>query len=106
MLDGAVVRGSMMGGVHVGIVRLFAGVTLRNHPTNTQEDTAMTDQPDATEGDIEFGPLYATAGVGVAVAAGRYVDLMAQIFQPLPLYRHDIMYGPIAGVALDIHLPR
>jgi len=101
-----VLRTGLVGGVELWVFRLFAGFYLRNHPTNVQVTHAMTYVPSAEDGDVEFGPLYAVLGLGLEAEIGPYVSLIAQLFEPLPLYEHDIVYGPIVGAMIDVHAPR
>jgi hypothetical protein len=42
-------------------------------------------------------------GIGVEVDLGENVSLLGQIYQPLPMSQHDLIYGPVLGLALDVH---
>lgn len=99
-----VLRWSGVIGVDFDWVRIWGAVGLRNHPTNTKVQTeyAYSDH----EGEVEMGPLYGMAGVGVEFDLGSYVSIMAQAYQPFPLYDHDLIYGPIVGLTLDLHSPK
>ncbi len=99
-----VLRWSGVVGVDFDWIRLFGSVGLRNHPTNTR----ITHELSTVEHDpeIEFGPLYGLVGVGVEVDLGDHFSLLAQAYQPFPLYEHDLIYGPILGLTLDLHMGR
>ncbi|HOX45208.1 MAG TPA: hypothetical protein PK668_16555 [Myxococcota bacterium] len=101
-----VLRLGLAGGVELWVFRIFAGFYLRNHPTNVQVTHTVTYVPSAEDGDVEFGPLYAVLGLGVEAEIGPYVSVLAQLFEPLPLYEHDVIYGPIVGALIDVHAPR
>jgi hypothetical protein len=98
-----ILRTGFMAGVRLWVFRIFAGLYLRNHPSNTQVTHSITYAPTAADGDIEFGPLYVILGAGLEAEIGPFVSVLAQVFQPLPLYRHDLVYGPIIGAMIDIH---
>ena len=97
-----VVRASLLAGVDLDGWRIYGGVSVRNHPSNMRI-TYESSFPSEIEADMEFGPWYGMVGVGVQVDLGDYVSLMAQIYQPFPFYQHDLIYGPVLGVALDVH---
>jgi hypothetical protein len=97
-----VVRATLLAGVDLDGWRIYGGVSVRNHPSNMRI-TYETSFIQNIEADIEFGPWYGMVGVGIQVDLGDYVSLGAQLYQPFPLYQHDLIYGPVLGVALDIH---
>ena len=37
---------------------------------------------------------------------GGHVSILAQAYQPFPLYEHDLIYGPIVGLTIDFHASR
>ncbi len=101
-----VIRWSLTGGLDLGFMRIFAGIGLRNHPTNTQLDYDWSYIAEDIDAEVQFGPIYGTVGGGVEIDLGDVVSVLAQIYQPFPLYRDDLIYGPIAGITLDLHMGR
>ncbi|MBN2494210.1 MAG: hypothetical protein JXR96_06445 [Deltaproteobacteria bacterium] len=101
-----VLRWSLAGGVDFDFIRIFAGIGLRNHPSNVQISYDVTYCPECIDGEVEFGPIYGLAGLGVEVDVCDILTILAQIYQPFPLYQDDLIYGPIAGVAVDLHMAR
>ncbi len=99
-----VLRWSGALGVDFGWVRLFGSLGLRNHPTNTEVTTELAFRDH--EGEVEVGPLYGLAGLGAEFDLGDHVSVQAQLFQPFPLWRDDLIYGPIVGVNFDLHAAR
>ncbi len=98
-----VLRWSGAIGVDFDWVRLFGSLGLRNHPTNTKITREVLGD---NHGDVRFGPIYALLGVGAEFNLGKRVSILAQLYQPLPLYDDDVIYGPMAGVTLDLHSDR
>jgi len=101
-----VLRGSLMMGYDFGWWRLYGGVSVRNHPTNTQLTTETAITSEDIDADIEFGPLYALPGLGVEFDIGDHVSIAAQAYQPLAAGAVDLIYGPIVGLTFDFHAPR
>ena len=98
-----VLRWSGALGIDFGWVRLFGALALRNHPTNVRVSIGTyIDRED----NVRFGPLYGLAGLGAEFDIGGHVSILAQAFQPFPLYEHDLVYGPIVGLSIDLHAPR
>ncbi len=98
-----VLRWSGALGIDFGWVRLFGALALRNHPTNVR---VSIETYGYQEGKVRFGPIYGLAGLGAEFDLGGHVSILAQAYQPFPLYEHDLIYGPIVGLTIDFHASR
>jgi len=97
-------RASLLLSVDLGRVRLFAGVSARNQPTNQRRSQLVVeDGADDIDAAVEPGPLYVMPGAGLEVDLGGDVSLLAYAYQPLPADTPDLLYGPVAGLALEVH---
>jgi hypothetical protein len=89
-----------------GSWRLFAGLSARNQPTNVgaSEDTV----PSTWEIDpeVDFGHLFMIAGGGVEVDLGRTVSLLFHAYEPFGFRDLDVVYAPVLGVMVDLHVAR
>jgi hypothetical protein len=86
--------------------RLFGGMTIRNHPTNVSLDLERVYSTSEIDADVENGPMYGMAGLGVEFELVDSVSILVQAYQPFPLGQQDLIYGPILGVTMDIHPSR
>ena len=87
-----------------GDVVLFAGLTMRNHPTNTRKNRQIAGVDDEMD-ELRQGPAYYLLGTGVEVRATRHLSIVGHVFQPLST---DIAkYGPAIGFAIrgDLYDP-
>lgn len=85
----------------VGRLTVFAGITRRNHATNTKNDTqteTANDHDDADE--VRTGPAYVLLGGGVEVELGGGVKLLGHIYQPVST--SVARYGPVLGLAISV----
>ncbi len=81
---------------------LFAGATVRNHPTIEKSDVENSLDPLFDPEDVEAGPLNLVVSGGAEVQLGGGFKAMAYIFQPVT--RDPVVYGPSFGLALAIPL--
>jgi hypothetical protein len=87
-----------------GRVVWFAGLTKRNHPTNTRKNRQIAGADDEMD-ELRPGPAYHLLSTGVEVQATRHLSLVGHVFQPLST---DIAkYGPAIGFAIrgDLYDP-
>ncbi len=101
-----ILRGTLVFGADLGAVRLFGGFSVRNHPSNVRIRTETVLSDSDIHADVESGPWYGVLGAGIEVDISRNFSCIAQVFQPFPLQDHDLVYGPILGVSVDVHLPQ
>lgn len=90
-----------------GNVTVFAGVTLRNHPTNSKFDTETATSNAYDDADeLRGGPMYTILGGGLEWAATRTIKLLALVHRPVS--NTVVHYGPAFGFALsfDVSVPR
>jgi hypothetical protein len=75
---------------------LFAGVTLRNHPTiaKTSEETIGDDQ------DVQVGPPNVTLGAGAEFQLHRQIRFLLHAYWPVT--RDPVIYYPVIGAGLSI----
>ncbi|NOZ86699.1 MAG: hypothetical protein GXP49_10590 [Deltaproteobacteria bacterium] len=100
-------RLSLVAGYDFGSWRLFGGATVQNQPTNNKDTTVVSYIPPIPNSSIGTGDTYAAFGGGVEVDMGSRFSLLAQVYQPFNLAGpEDLVYGPIAAIAFDLHAPR
>jgi hypothetical protein len=88
-----------------GDVVFFAGLTLRNHPTNTRKNRQIAGADDEMD-ELRQGPSYYLLGTGIEVRASKHLSFIGHVFQPLST---DIAkYGPAVGIAIrgDLYDPK
>jgi hypothetical protein len=100
------VRGGLVLGYDFGSWRIFAGLSARNHPTNLGSSQQTVTWTSEIEPEVDFGHLFMIAGGGVEVDLGRTVSLMFHAYEPFGFRDLDIVYAPILGVMVDLHVAR
>lgn len=96
---------SLVPSYNFGKVVLFAGLTMRNHPTNTRKNRQIAGTDDEMD-ELRQGPAYYLLGTGVEIQATRHLSFVGHVFQPLST---DIAkYGPAVGFAIrgDMYDPQ
>jgi len=83
-------------------VALFAGATLRNHPTIEKSDVEGPELFDDEE--VDMGPENIVLSAGVEVTLGAGIRGMAYVFQPAA--GQPVNYGPTFGIGFTIPLIR
>lgn len=85
----------------VGRFTVFAGITRRDHATNTRNDTQTETANDYDNADeLRNGPAYVLLGGGVEVELGGGVKVLGHIYQPVST--SVARYGPVLGLALSV----
>lgn len=96
---------SVVPSYEVGDLIFFAGLTLRNHPTNTRKNRQIA-RADDEKDELRQGPGYYMMGAGVEVRASKHLSIIGHVFQPVST---DIAkYGPALGFAIrgDLYAPK
>jgi hypothetical protein len=100
------VRGGLVLGYDFGTWRLFGSLSGRNHPTNlgsSQQTVVSTSEIDP---EVEFGRGYMIAGGGAEIDLGRSLSLLLHVYEPFGFKDVDVVYAPIVGVTVDLHVAR
>lgn len=94
---------SVIPSFRTGPLTLFAGGTVRNHPT-VEKGSLETDADDIFDDEVREGPANFLVSAGAEIELGAGVRAMGMIYQPLT--RDPVEYGPTFGAALTIPLGR
>jgi hypothetical protein len=95
-----VISMSLIPAVRLGPVVVFAGISGRNQPTNTLDDTIVQGLHYLDyEENVSFGKMYLLVFGGLEVHIGRYLDVALQLYYPVT--RDPVAYG---GPALSAWL--
>lgn len=88
---------SLVPSYDLGKVVLFAGLTVRNHPTNTRKNRQTARVNDSMD-ELREGPAYFLLGSGVEVRATKHISVLGHVFQPVST--EIARYGPAIGFAI------
>jgi hypothetical protein len=81
---------------------VFAGLTRRNHPTNTEKQTqGAWDYDDNDE--LDAGPTYTIIGGGIEYELSTWFEGFVQVY--LPITSAPVDYGPVLGAGLRANFP-
>lgn len=86
---------------HSGIVTLFGGVTMRNHPYVERGNIGNSISEELDE-EVQAGPLNFIANAGIELGKPDGVRGLLHVYQPLG--SDPVQYGPSFGVSLAIPL--
>lgn len=86
---------------NLGMVTLFGGVTMRNHPLVERGEISDSVTEELDE-EVQAGPLNFIANAGVELGKPGGVRGLVHVYQPLG--RDPVQYGPSFGIALSIPL--